>query len=138
MPSTVSYKTEFEAAYIQDEELHAHRYRFEVTVCGPQRSEDHGFVIDYRTLGKYVNHISLQGCFLASESSENSSIAVIANLIEQTGVTVHWFVPKISIEMLCEYLATKLQQLLDRNEPGIRVIEAKLRETNDAFATYTP
>ena len=48
MNSTVSFRTEFESCYVQNEELHAHRYRIEVTVDGPQRYVDFGQIIDYK------------------------------------------------------------------------------------------
>ena len=96
MNSTVSYRTEFESCYVQDEELHAHRYRIEVTVDGPQRYVDFGQMI-MRILKEQISHGA-------------------------------WFGRSINVRSM---------QVHGDHEPGVRVIEVKLRETNDSFATWS-
>ena len=136
MNSTVSYRTEFESCYVQDEELHAHRYRIEVTVDGPQRYVDFGQIIDYKLLGKYVREVCPAGNFLIGSDSTVEECAV-ADALKACGISISYRSHKLTIESLCESLADELQDILHRHEPGVRVIEVKLRETNDSFATWS-
>ena len=136
MNATVSYRCEFESCYVQFGELHAHRYRIEVTVDGPQRYQDFGQVIDYRDLARYVKEICPNGQFLVGTDSTKSEQHV-ADSLEACGVPISHRSHRLSIESLCESLSNELQDILNRHEPGVRVTEVKLRETNDSFATWS-
>lgn len=136
MSATVSYRYEFEAAYVQNKQLNAHRYRIEVTVDGPQRYQDYKQIIDYRTLAEYVRSVCPSDHFLLgfdSTMSENE----LAECMKRCGVKVSVRSHPLTIESFCESIANELQDILNRHEPGVRVIEVKLRETNDSFATWT-
>lgn len=135
MSATVSYRCEFESCYIQNSELHAHRYKLEVTVDGPSRYKNEGQVIDYKVLAKHVKSICPDKSFLIGTDSAQEEIAV-AECMKVCGVPVTIRSHKLTIESLCESLACELQDLLNRHEPCVRVIEVKLRETNDSLATW--
>lgn len=135
MSATVSYRTEFECSYIQEMELHSHRYRLEVTVDGPQRLEDFGRVIDFKTLARYVRQVTYDKCFLYSSNSSDL-VRRVMEAVEACEVPVKSFVSDLSVEYFCSDIAQNLQGLLNKHEPGVRVIEVKLRETNDSFATW--
>ena len=135
MSATVSYRYEFEAAYVQNQQLNAHRYRIEVTVDGPQRYADHQQIIDYRTLAEYVRSVCPRDQFLVGSDSSTSEIE-LAECMRKCGVSVSSRPHPLTIESFCESVATELQDVLNRHEPGVRVIEVKLRETNDSFATW--
>ena len=64
MGATVSYRTEFESSYLQNFELHSHRYRVEVTVDGPQRHQNKGKVIEFSHLAQYVNEVVYDKYFI--------------------------------------------------------------------------
>lgn len=136
MNATVSYRCEFESCYVQNSQLNAHRYRLEVTVDSPQRYFDHGLIIDYRTLAQYVKAVCPDNHFLIGTDSTEAEVA-LADSMRLCGVAVSDRPHKLSIESFCESLADELQDTLNRHEPGVRVIEVKLRETNDSFATWT-
>lgn len=135
MSATVSYRTEFEAAYIEKRKLHAHRYRIEVTVDGPQRYEDSERIIDYNKLAKYVKQVVPDGKWLLSGEYTPEEFEVSKAMVH-CKIPISTLPYPTSIERMCQGLADELQDLLNRHEPRVRVIELKLRETNDSFATW--
>lgn len=136
MAATVSYRCEFEACYIQDSELHAHRYKIEVTVDSPEMYKNMGQVIDYRALAELVKSVCPDKHFLIGTDSAQEEIAV-AECMKTCGVPVNYRSHRLTIESFCESMACELQDLLNRHHPCVRVIEIKLRETNDSLATWT-
>ena len=42
----------------------------------------------------------------------------------------------ISAENLCKYFAETLQNILDTREPGIRILDLKLREDNNSYVSW--
>lgn len=135
MSATLSYRTEFESCYIQDSELHAHRYKIEVTVDGERRYHTTGQIIDYKELATYVKSICPDKTFLTGMDSTPSEQAV-AVCMKACSVPVMERPHQLTIESFCESLARELQDLLDRHAFGVRVVEVKLRETNDSYATW--
>ena len=135
MSATVSYRYEFEAAYVQNEQLNAHRYRIEVTVDGPQRYVDSRQIIDYRTLAGYVKSCCPQDQFLIGSDSTQDELD-LSDAMKKCGVSVSYRSHPLTIESFCESIANELQDTFNRHEPGVRVVEVKLRETNDSFATW--
>ena len=136
MSATVSYRYEFEGAYVQNKQLNAHRYRIEVTVDGPQRYIDTKQIIDYRTLAQYVKAACPQDQFYIGSDSTPEEFE-LSEAMKKCGVGVSYRSHPLTIESFCESIANELQDTLNRHEPGVRVIEVKLRETNDSFATWT-
>lgn len=136
MSTTVSYRTEFESCYIQRGELHAHRYRLEVTVDGPQRLEDYGRVIDFQKLASFVNRIKFDKTYLYS-THQTFQEKTLTDAMKGLEIPVLAFPGELSVEAFCAKIAEDLQDVLDQHTPGVRVIEVKLRETNDSFATWS-
>lgn len=134
--TTLSYRTEFEAAYVQGTELHAHRYKIEVTIGGPQHLADHGKILDYKILAAYVNSVCPHNTYLVSESATDAENEIAA-VLRKLNVDVLTCPYPLSIEYMCEGIASELQDILYRHEPGLVVLEVKLRETNDSYATWT-
>lgn len=135
MIATVSYRTEFESSYLQTNELHSHRYRLEVTVDGPQRFEDHGRVIEFKQLAQYVKQISYDKQYLFGLNQTDNERSVM-EAMRLAGVNIHLFTKELSVEMFAADIAERLQLILNTACPGVRVVEVKLRETNDSFATW--
>lgn len=136
MKATVTYRTEFEASYLQNSELHSHRYRVEVTVDGPQRHQDKGKVIEFKHLAQYVNQVVYDKYFLYGTDILPAERAVI-DALKEAGVRCWPCTFPLSVENFCIDIADRLQIFLNKFEPGVRVSEVKLRETNDSFATWT-
>ena len=138
---TVSYRTEFESCYVQSGELHAHRYRVEITVDGPQRYEDTGRVIEFADLSRYLKEAVPDKKFLHHVSGELDDTSRnendLAASMQKCGVDVVLFDDIISVELLCTWIRDRVQFILDFERPGVRVIEVKLRETTESFATWS-
>ena len=136
MSATVSYRTEFECSYLQNLELHSHRYRIEVTVDGEQRSEDRGKIIEFSLLARMVKQIVFDGFFLFGTDVLPDERVVI-DAMRQVGVKTWPCAYPLSVENFCSDIASRLQILLNIEATGVSVKEIKLRETNDSFATWT-
>ena len=136
MRCTVSYRVEFESSYLLESELHSHRYRLEVTVDGPQRLNDHGAVIDFKTLANHVKSVYYDKQFIYGNSQTAEELCVV-DLLRRIGVPLHYIDDSLSVENFCIDIATRLQARLDQYDPGVRLIDVKLRETNDSFASWT-
>ena len=136
MAATVSYRCEFEACYVQNSELHAHRYKIEVTVGSVTNYAATGQIIDYRVLAGFVKSICPDQQFLLGKDATPEETAV-GMCLKACGVSVMHRSHTLSIESFCESLAAELQDILDRHEYGVQVIELKLRETNDSYATWS-
>lgn len=136
MSVTVSYKTEFELAYVQDRELQAHRYKVEVTVDSLAGVRSDGEVIDYKILADHLKSILPRDGIMVNSNPTDPERAIASAFI-QYGVRVYQLDnERISVENLCQYISTALQSQLNRFENGIRVIQVNLRETADAYATW--
>lgn len=139
----VSQRDEFECAYIMSigdspPILHAHHYRVEVAVSGNQRLIDHGIVIEFDKFKHYLRSVLPNNAFLYDSTSEyNDAGRTIATELLNLGIqTVACpFIP--SAENLAGYIARELQSILNRAAPGVTVVEVKLRETANSFATWS-
>lgn len=142
---TLSYRCEFEAAYIQDG-LQSHRYKIEVTVgIDPMVESEYrpGYrIIDYRILGNIVRNNVPDKSFLFGQWSyldgANSAILDLEDILKSLGVkTIHYSHP-LEIEALCETISNNIQSDLDNSgREDVKVLEVKLRETSDSYTTWT-
>lgn len=137
MPSQVTHRMEFECCYLINKDVNAHRYRLEVTVEGPQRFEDFGSVIEFSKLREYVKSVVPDKSFLIDTSTENLGRDV-GFMLGTRGVSVRAYSFQLSAENLCSNIGKQLQSILDSEEPGVTVVEVKLRENNDSFASWRP
>lgn len=136
MSIEVSQRVEFECSYIFGTELNAHRYKFEVTVIGPQREEDNGIVIDFKSLKNYMNSVICDHAFLYQSTVENPG-KTVAFILARAGVKCVGFPFMINAENMCKYFVQDLQSILNEHEPGVTVVSAKLRETNDSYTSWS-
>lgn len=135
MAIEVTQRVEFECCYIVNDELNAHRYRFEVTVNGPQREQDMGAVIDFRQLRNYMDTVCFDRKFLYSSQDMNTVVVGVANALPDKFKERVDFL--LSAENICKELVNRIQFILDRIEPGVTVISAKLRENSESFASWS-
>lgn len=135
MAIEVTQRVEFECCYIANQELNAHRYRFEATVIGPQREQDMGAVIDFHQLQRYMRGVSYDKKFLySSQDMDRVVMGVVNALPDKFKERVEF---QLSAENICKDMVSRLQFALDRVEPGVTVIGAKLRENTDSFASWS-
>ena len=135
MSIEVTQRVEFECCYIANHELNAHRYKFEATVKGPQREHDFGTVIDFRNLRNHMQSVVWDKKFLYNKYDRDTIVKkVVSDLpdefLAETDVD-------LSAENICKLLVSRLQKVLDFQDPGVTVISAKLRETSDSFASWS-
>lgn len=144
MPSTVvSQRDEFECAYIMsiaesEPILHAHHYRVEVTVSGNQRLTDHGIILEFDEFKQYLRKVLPDNSFLYDLSADlNDNGRIIATQLESLGIKTVGCVFSPSAENLTAFIAEELQCVLNKSAPGVVVVEVKLRETANSFATWS-
>lgn len=136
MAATVSYRTEFECSYFQNLELHSHRYRIEVTVDGEQRRENNGKIIEFKYLAQLVNQVVFDKFFVFGTDVLPDERKVI-DVMRSVGIKTWGCAYPLSVENFCKDIADRLQIVLTQSFPGVSVLEIKLRETNDSFATWS-
>lgn len=136
MNMEVTKRLEFECCYVYRKEIHAHRYKLEVTVEGPQRFDDYGVVISFDELLKYMKEIVPDKTFIYFVK-DNDGVS-ISNAFGDCNYPTLGFNDPISAETLCKYLAFSLQDKLNILEPGINIIDLKLREDSNSFVSWKP
>ena len=134
MNMEVTKRLEFECCYVYRKEIHAHRYKLEVTVQGPQRFGDYGVVISFDNLLKYMKQVVPDKSFIYD--TKEASGTYIGLAFQDYGYKAIGFDMSISAENICNYLALSLQDILDVKEPGIQIIDLKLREDSNSFVSW--
>lgn len=125
----------FSCCYLVGTELHSYRYRVHATVECPQRFQDIGYVLEFTEFKNYLKLSVPDKSFLWS--NRNIVSMEIAKVMDENSVKNRACNYDISAEKLCEDIATKLQEILDFNEPGVRVTEIKLYETSESCAIWS-
>lgn len=134
MNMEVTKRIEFECCYICDKHIEAHHCKLEVTVEGPQRFNDFGRVITYEELTKYMNSVVPDRSFVYYASDPDGNC--VSNAFLSVGCTTFSYDFPISAENLCKYFAETLQNIFDMKEPGITILDLKLREDNNSYVTW--
>lgn len=137
MAAQVTQVCEFECCYVVDKQLNAHRYKVEVTVDGPQREEDLGYVIEFSKLSEYLRSILPDKRFIFETVSQNIG-REIAFTMGQRGIAIQGYSFILSAENILTGIVQDLQSVLDIKEPGVRVVSAKLRENTSSYVTWKP
>ena len=137
LASQVTQSCEFECCYLIDKSLNAHRYRLEVTVEGPQREEDYGYVMEFSKLHNYIKSVVPDGMFIFDTSSSNVGRDV-AFILGQRGIPVKGLPFALCAESICNYISTSLQSILDHKEPGVNIVVSKLRENSTSYVSWRP
>lgn len=141
----ITQRADFECSYIlplfNRYELHSHRYRIEVTVEGPQRLEDFGMVLEFDRFKSILNTILPNRSFIYQAGEIGDCFDVHLNRVvsELNRLNIRLYsVPMApTVENLCSHFASELQSVLDSQEPGVRVVNLKLRESTDSFASWS-
>ncbi len=131
----VTQRIEFECCYLFYGVLEAHRCKMEVTVAGPQRFEDHGVVITYAALQDYMKQVVPDRSFVYCRSDPSG--LYVGKAFQDVNCSVKEYDFPISAENLCKHFAEELQDLFDVKEPGIHILDMKLREDNNSFVSWT-
>lgn len=132
----VSRKVEFECAYIADHELEAHRYQLSVSVDGPQRQQDNGYVISFEELAAIMKESVYDKTFLIN--TEDYTLPVdLYIVLRRCGVLVVEFHNTLCAEQICKACVNNIQDRLDKAAPGVRVISAKLVENSNSYVSWS-
>lgn len=134
MNMEVTKRVEFECCYIYNQQIEAHHCKLEVTVEGPQRFHDSGTVIAYEDLSRYMRHLVPHKAFLYWDKDTDG--IHVSRAFADAGCRVESYSFPISAENLCSYFATTLQSTFDVKEPGIRILDLKLREDNNSYVSW--
>ena len=98
MNMVVSQRSSFECTYLvkegNDYVLNSHNYRVEVSVIGPQQLEDHGFVIEFKTLKKLLDKCLPDHTFLYTNGDRNQELLKLD--FESL------YVPVLGLPLVCE------------------------------------
>ena len=135
----VTQRVEFECCYLSEGKyVEPHRYRVEATVESPQHYADHGVVLNFAEFKKYILSVVPDHAFVfnAGASSSQAELEVGYKFVDYKLKTVEVDFP-ISAETLCNYIATNLQDVFNMKEPGVVLVDLKLRENNDSFVSWT-
>ena len=133
----VTQRVEFECCYLFQQQLECHKCKLEVTVSGPQRFEDTGVVISYEALKQYMRDIVPNKKFLYNkDDNAGNLVAKALDLSLSVGSSTQEFDFPISAENLVDYFAETLQDTFDRCEPGIILLDMKLREDASSYVSW--
>ena len=135
MNMEVTKRLEFECCYVYRDEIHAHRYKLEVTVQGPQRYNDYGVVLSFDELLRYMKQTVPDKTFVYYV--KDAAGTYISKAFHDYNYRTLGFEFPISAENICNHLALSLQDELDIHEPGIQIVDLKLREDNNSFVSWT-
>jgi len=130
----VTKRIEFECCYVYKGDIHAHRYKLEVTVQGPQRYSDQGVVLSFDELSNYMKQAVPDKAFIYW-IKDAAGVYISKAFNEYNYKTLGCDFP-ISAENICAFLAANLQDTLNVREPGILIVELKLREDNNSFVSW--
>lgn len=146
MSMIVTQRADFECSYVTSIqqltglELHSHRYRVEFSVTRDVAALEYGqgMIIEFGQFAKLIksilpDHKFLYNCNNLQVSAEVQIAATIENHIPNS---VHAYTVPITAENLCNQLVIDLQAVLDTKYLGVRIINAKLRESSESYAEY--
>lgn len=137
---TVTQRASFEACYLMEAskqlglQLHGHNYKVEVTVSGNQRMTDLGFIIEFSELKKLLMSVLPDHKFLAWPDKLSNAVA---NTISEYPNIFEYIDYPPTAENLITHIVENLQQKLNKQYPGVTIVNAKIRENNDSFAEWT-
>jgi 6-pyruvoyltetrahydropterin/6-carboxytetrahydropterin synthase len=142
----VTRHEEFEAAHILTGydggcgNLHGHSYKIEVTFEGQQDASNYGFVADFNILKQIIKDVlpDHKMMFDNSNLGINTPEDGIINVLDAFNLSyvVYQFAP--SAENLVAYFAEEIQHRISKcpELENIRVVEVKLWETTNSYATW--
>lgn len=134
----VTQRIEFECAYFCEGEFNSHRYKLEATVEGPERFEEAGIVLSFADFKSYLRSVCPRNGFIVNTLADASEIEKVVKKV-WTDYKMKLYEVKFSVcaETLCMYIANKLQETLATHEPKVKLVDLKLRETQDSYVSWS-
>ena len=138
---TITKKFNFEMAHLLESHkgkcinLHGHSYQMHITVTS--ESLINGMVVDFGHLKKIINELLIDEIDHSFGYNVNSN-DIVSNSIANNLIINNRKVYKFNCETTCEEMAIFMFDLLNQplmNE-GIKLLEIKLYEGNNSYATY--
>lgn len=150
MSRRVTRHIEFESAHLLEgyngkcSRLHGHSYALEITVCGEptksdavayRNSQTFGFCMDFKALDQILNDTVPDHLFVANEQNlvpgklEND----IVEVLKKHDCAYELMPCAPSAENMVDWIVRNVQ---DRLPEGLAVVEAKLWETTDSYASW--
>lgn len=148
MSINVTRHIEFEAAHMllgyngPCGSLHGHSYKLEVTITCPESARTHnsfGFVMDFKNLNKILKDNVPDHMFMYNKNTATDSVeGQIVSVLKNNNLNLWGFDGFPSAENMSVELALNFQSIFDTTYPELqlRVVELKLWETTDSFATW--
>lgn len=136
---TLSQRASFSCCYIMDGVLNPHDYKVEATIQSSDAEDTRDVILDFDRFKTLLKSVLPNRAFLTSDivkvnvQLEND----LCNTLKCMRIPVVKYSFEICTETLCAALAQALQAELTRGRTHTEVIEFKLRESNDAYATWT-
>ena len=117
--------------------LHGHSYKLEVTIEGPQ-NDGWGMVIDFKKLKKAMEEIVPDHRFIFNAKDISEVEEDLVSVLEKHGLKYQGMPFDTTAENMVKYYAKLLEEILHNNYgyPHVKVVEAKLWETRDSYASY--
>lgn len=115
--------------------LHGHSYKIEVTVEGPQ-TEPWGMVVDFKDLKEAIKECVPDHKFVYCEADEISKD--IATVLAKHNIECQVYSFMTTAENMVKYYAETIEKYIQRSlgYEYVEVIEVKLWETTNSYATY--
>lgn len=139
----VTQRSDFECCYIMkmhDElQIHSHHYKIEISVSGDQRMEDNGVILEFSQFKSILDSVLPDHMFIFNSDSNSNCIEEVnvANAMVCNRIPVKELEFSPSAENLVNYIVNEFQWKLNTIFPGVVVVDAKLRESNDSFAQWS-
>ena len=117
--------------------LHGHSYKLEVTVEGPQKA-GWGMVIDFKKLKKAMEEIVPDHMYIYNGNDFSEVERDIVEVLQKHDLKYQGYYFDTTAENMVTYFAEAIEASLRNNYgyPDVKVVEAKLWETRDSYATY--
>ena len=136
---TTTSRVDFECGYIYDRSFEAHRYTLEITVDGPQRLADLGMIISFEHLQSIMVANTPDKAYLLSKQHASDLAKDVAEILAHGGIAtleVPTTGDKVTAENLLAYLVDVVQNQLHVEVPGVRILQARLRENSKSFVEW--
>ena len=114
--------------------LHGHEYRVEVTLEGPQ-TDPFGMVVDFKDLKRVMKAVIPDHYFVYFDEDETGKD--IATTLRRHGILSKSLPFVTTAENMAPYFGKEIEKMLhDEGYTEVEVVEVKLWETSNSYATY--
>lgn len=138
---SVSQRTSFSCSYIMNNILNSCNYKVEATIRSTQDDVSgegavDDVILDFDKFKQILRSVVPDKAFLISTASNDPLQDKLRCVLSQVTIRVVDMPFEICTETLCNFLANSLQVALDLSKTNTEVIEFRLRENNDSYATW--